>query len=147
MFLVQVNHQLGANRNARHQLERDLANKDQAISIGTYVYSLTVTYNNFIPLSMTIYGPSAFINLVSLPIFLHADHTCHQLQNQSRGINVHGGIEKMDPNVSIPDTWAENSNHNIQESQGTFHSKAVKLINSTWMTKMEVIGWYVYFRF
>ena len=32
--LEQVNHQLGVNRNSRHQLERDLANKDQAISIG-----------------------------------------------------------------------------------------------------------------
>ena len=31
--LEQVNHQLGANRNARHRLERDLANKDGAISI------------------------------------------------------------------------------------------------------------------
>ena len=45
------------------------------------------------------------------------DHTCHQLQNTSRSINMHGGIEKMDPNISIPDTWAENSNHNIQDSQ------------------------------
>ena len=32
--LEAVNHQLGVNRNSRHQLERDLANKDQAISIG-----------------------------------------------------------------------------------------------------------------
>lgn len=31
---MQVNHQLGTNRNARHQLERDLANKDNAINIG-----------------------------------------------------------------------------------------------------------------
>ena len=31
--LEQVNHQLGMNRNARHQLERDLANKDSAIGI------------------------------------------------------------------------------------------------------------------
>ncbi len=29
-----MNYQLGVNRNARHQLERDLANKDNAISIG-----------------------------------------------------------------------------------------------------------------
>ena len=32
--LEQVNHQLGVNRNNRHQLERDLANKDGAIAIG-----------------------------------------------------------------------------------------------------------------
>ena len=31
--LEQVNHQLGVNRNARHQLERDLQNKDHAIGI------------------------------------------------------------------------------------------------------------------
>ena len=30
---LKVNHQLGSNRNARHQLERDLANKDGAIGI------------------------------------------------------------------------------------------------------------------
>ena len=29
-----MNHQLGQNRNARHQLERDLQNKDSAIAIG-----------------------------------------------------------------------------------------------------------------
>ncbi len=87
---------MGANRNARHQLERDLANKDHAISIGKMI-------------NMLIYFPHSLIA---------SDHTCHQLQNTSRGINVHGGIEKMDPNVSIPDTWAENSNHNIQDSQG-----------------------------
>ena len=31
--LEQVNHQIGVNRNARHQLERDLQNKDHAIGI------------------------------------------------------------------------------------------------------------------
>ena len=42
-----------------------------------------------------------------------------QMKNTSRNINIHGGIDKQDPNVSIPDTWAENSNRNIQDSQGT----------------------------
>ena len=40
------------------------------------------------------------------------------MKNTSRNINIHGGIDKQDPNVSIPDTWAENSNRNIQDSQG-----------------------------
>ena len=35
-IIFKVNHQLGTNRNARHQLERDLANKDNAISIGKF---------------------------------------------------------------------------------------------------------------
>ena len=43
-------------RNARHQLERDQANKDHSINI---------------------------------------DHTCHNLMNTSRAINLHGGIEKV----------------------------------------------------
>merc|ERR1719245_2045777 len=76
--LEQVNHQLGVNRNTRHQIERDLANKDHSINI---------------------------------------DHTCHNLQNTSRAINLHGGIEKVDPSVSIPETWADFSNRNIQASQ------------------------------
>ena len=76
--LEQVNHQLGVNRNTRHQIERDLANKDHSINI---------------------------------------DHTCHNLQNTSRAINLHGGIEKVDPNISIPETWADFSNRNIQASQ------------------------------
>ena len=41
------------------------------------------------------------------------------MKNTSRNINIHGGIDKQDPNVSIPDTWAENSNRNIQDAQGT----------------------------
>ncbi|PSN28988.1 Tektin-3 [Blattella germanica] len=42
---------------------------------------------------------------------------CHQLNNFSRGINYYGGIEKFDPTVSIPESWAENSNRIIQRSQ------------------------------
>jgi hypothetical protein len=37
--------------------------------------------------------------------------------NTSRNINIFGGIDKLDPNISIPDTWAQNSNRNIQDSQ------------------------------
>jgi hypothetical protein len=41
------------------------------------------------------------------------------MKNTSRNVNLHGGIDKMDPNISIPETWAENSNRNIQESQSS----------------------------
>ena len=81
-----MNHQLGVNRNTRHQIERDLANKDHSINI---------------------------------------DHTCHNLMNTSRAINLHGGIEKVDPNISIPETWADFSNRNIQASQCKDCSKPV----------------------
>ena len=46
------------------------------------------------------------------------------MNNNSRNINIFGGIDKLDPNVSIPDTWASNSNRNIQDSQ----SKCVTII-------------------
>ena len=42
------------------------------------------------------------------------------MRNTSRNINLYGGVEKMDPNISIPETWAEHSNRNIQESQGIY---------------------------
>jgi len=48
---------------------------------------------------------------------INIDHTCHNLQNSSRSINLHGGIEKVDNNVSIPESWMDFSNRNIQESQ------------------------------
>ena len=59
--LQHVNHQLGVNKDCRHQLERDLANKDHGINI---------------------------------------DHTVHQLNNKSGGINLHGGVERVDNHVS-----------------------------------------------
>ena len=38
--LEQVNHQLGVNKDCRHQLERDLANKDHGINIDHTVHQL-----------------------------------------------------------------------------------------------------------
>jgi len=49
---------------------------------------------------------------------INIDHTVHNLHNQSRNINLHGGIERVDPSITIPDTWAEFSNNNMQKSQG-----------------------------
>ncbi|KAK7792343.1 hypothetical protein R5R35_013827 [Gryllus longicercus] len=48
---------------------------------------------------------------------LGIDSVCHQLNNFSRGINYFGGIEKYDPTVTTPESWAENSNRIIQRSQ------------------------------
>ena len=75
IFAVQVNYQLGVNKDCRHQLERDLANKDHGINI---------------------------------------DHTVHNMKNTSGGINLHGGIERVDNHVSIPDSWVDYSHRNIQ---------------------------------
>ena len=35
-----------------------------------------------------------------------------------RGINLHGGIEKIDSTISIPETWSHFSQNNVQASQG-----------------------------
>ena len=75
IFVVQVNYQLGVNKDCRHHLEKDLANKDHGINI---------------------------------------DHTVHNMKNNSGGINLHGGIERVDNHVSIPDSWMDYSHRNIQ---------------------------------
>ena len=40
------------------------------------------------------------------------------MKNTSRGINFHSGVQHLDPSISVPQTWAENSNKNCQTSQG-----------------------------
>jgi len=77
--LEQVNQQISANRNARHQVQLDLNNKDHALEI---------------------------------------DHGARNLHNNSRGLNLHSGVERVDATRSIPETWASHSMRNIQESQG-----------------------------
>uniref|UniRef100_A0A1B6C9Y6 Tektin n=1 Tax=Clastoptera arizonana TaxID=38151 RepID=A0A1B6C9Y6_9HEMI len=54
------------------------------------------------------------------------DNMCHQLNNFSRGINYYGGVESYDPTITVPESWAENSNHIIQRSQGE-RSKSTQL--------------------
>ena len=53
------------------------------------------------------------------------------MNNRSRNINIYGGIDKLDPNISIPDTWAQNSNRNIQDSQSKFIEKNLHVIQKT----------------
>ena len=91
--LDHVNHQLGVNKDCRHQLERDLANKDHGINI---------------------------------------DHTVHQLSNKSGGINYHGGVERVDNHVSIPDSWMDFSHRNIQASQAA-RSATQRLMSEVWI--------------
>lgn len=50
-------------------------------------------------------------------IAMRLDGVCHQLRNTSRGINFHDGIERVDNTTSVPLSWAEFSNYNIQRSQ------------------------------
>ncbi|XP_063606603.1 tektin-3 [Penaeus vannamei] len=53
---------------------------------------------------------------------LTIDHTQHSLHNHSAGITYYPGIERVDNTVSVPDTWAEFSNRNIQQSQSERNS-------------------------
>ncbi|XP_064597816.1 tektin-3-like [Liolophura sinensis] len=45
------------------------------------------------------------------------DSACHQLRNSSRGIAYRNGVNHIDNTVSVPETWANFSNNNIQRSQ------------------------------
>jgi len=82
------------------------------------IESSNLKWNYKMPILQTFLKNTVFWPSWMYLKFYIQDHTCHQLRNTSRAINLHGGIEKIDPNVSIPETWAENSNRNIQESQG-----------------------------
>ena len=42
------------------------------------------------------------------------------MNNGSCTVDIHEGVEKLDPNISQPDSWAENSHQNILDSQGKF---------------------------
>ena len=63
-------------------------------------------------------------------MFYSIDHACHQMKNTSRKINIHAGVEKLDPNVSIPATWADHSNNDINSSQSKFKILYCKCMNS-----------------
>ncbi|KAJ8925245.1 hypothetical protein NQ315_001432 [Exocentrus adspersus] len=67
---------------------------------------------------------------------LGVDTLCHQLNNYSKGINYYKGIETFDNTISVPETWAENSNRIVQRSQSErgksaqLRSDAEHLINA-----------------
>ena len=42
------------------------------------------------------------------------------MNNGSCTVDIHEGVEKLDPNISQPDSWAENSHQNILDSQGIY---------------------------
>ncbi|XP_066560481.1 tektin-3 isoform X2 [Amia ocellicauda] len=45
------------------------------------------------------------------------DDRCHQLRNTSDGISFYRGVERIDPSLSIPDSWAKFTDDNILRSQ------------------------------
>ncbi|BET03207.1 microtubule cytoskeleton organization [Nesidiocoris tenuis] len=59
---------------------------------------------------------------------LAIDNVCHQLNDHSRGINYYGGIEKYDCTITVPETWAENSNRICLKSKSE-RSKSSQLRN------------------
>lgn len=68
---------------------------------------------------------------------LGIDSVCHQLNNNSRGINYYGGIEKFDPSVSTMEAWAQSSGFRINKSQNErgksvqIRSEIDSLVNAT----------------
>ncbi|XP_076061022.1 tektin-3-like [Oratosquilla oratoria] len=53
---------------------------------------------------------------------LTIDHTAHRLHNHSAAITYYPGIERIDNTVSVPESWTEFSNRNIQQSQSERNS-------------------------
>ncbi|XP_072523687.1 tektin-3 [Salminus brasiliensis] len=45
------------------------------------------------------------------------DDRCHQLRNTSDGISYYRGIERLDPSLSLPDSWSKFTDDNILLSQ------------------------------
>ncbi|KAG9332071.1 hypothetical protein JZ751_016167 [Albula glossodonta] len=45
------------------------------------------------------------------------DDRCHQLRNTSDGISYHRGIERLDPSLSLPESWSRFTDSNILQSQ------------------------------
>ncbi|XP_036427914.1 tektin-3 [Colossoma macropomum] len=45
------------------------------------------------------------------------DDRCHQLRNTSDGISYYRGIERLDPFLSLPDSWSKFTDDNILHSQ------------------------------
>ncbi|KAG7491380.1 hypothetical protein MATL_G00003070 [Megalops atlanticus] len=45
------------------------------------------------------------------------DDRCHQLRNTSDGISYYRGIERLDPSVSLPESWSRFTDTNILHSQ------------------------------
>ncbi|XP_048869956.1 tektin-3 [Brienomyrus brachyistius] len=45
------------------------------------------------------------------------DSRCRQLRNTSDGISFHRGIERLDPSLSLPDSWSKFTDDNILRSQ------------------------------
>uniref|UniRef100_A0AAV2LI21 Tektin n=1 Tax=Knipowitschia caucasica TaxID=637954 RepID=A0AAV2LI21_KNICA len=45
------------------------------------------------------------------------DDRCHHLRNTSNGIGYYRGIERLDPSISLPDTWSKFTDDNILHSQ------------------------------
>ena len=90
-------------------------------------------------------GRAFYVQTTKIIIF--SDHSCHQMRNTSRNINLHGGVERLDPNISIPETWAEHSNRNIQESQSstTFDFLSCSLKNPFPFHILSHVLTYLYF--
>ncbi|XP_031417583.1 tektin-3 [Clupea harengus] len=45
------------------------------------------------------------------------DDRCHHLRNTSDGISYYRGIDRLDPSLSLPDTWTKFTDNNILHSQ------------------------------
>ena len=116
--LETVNHQIATNLNTRHKLKRDFDNKDIAMNLDQEAFAVSRAYKvKFVlPLSnITLHQ----INEHHLKrIMINRRQIFIQMRNSSFNTKLVSGVEKRDPNKSIPGTWSKNTNQNIKESQG-----------------------------
>ena len=63
--LEQVNTQIGSNRNARHQLERDLQNKDHAIGIDHSCHQVRFLFTGMFKMSVEV-----LVNMVTKNLYV-----------------------------------------------------------------------------
>ncbi|KAL8565500.1 hypothetical protein ACOMHN_049476 [Nucella lapillus] len=121
-----ANVQLGLDRAAQHELEKDSIDKQVAESMDTNCHGIRdssrgIAFHNGVQRIDNTLNRSAQHELEkdSSDKFgaQTLDENCHGLRNASRGIAFHNGAQRIDNTVSVPETWARFSNNNVQRSQ------------------------------
>ncbi|KAK7500980.1 hypothetical protein BaRGS_00007860, partial [Batillaria attramentaria] len=124
--IEKANVQLGLNRAAQHELEKDEIDKQTALFMDENCHGLRnssrgIAFHNGIHRIDNTLDRAAQHELEkdSGDKFSaqNLDENCHGLRNSSRGIAFHNGINRVDNTVSVPETWARFSNDNVQRSQ------------------------------
>ncbi|KAK1794277.1 hypothetical protein P4O66_011161 [Electrophorus voltai] len=61
------------------------------------------------------------------------DDRCHQMRNTTDGISYYRGIERMEPSLSLPDSWSKFTDDNV------LHSQSERLVSHKLRDEIEVL--------